>query len=108
MLETMLKELHYQVTIAANGDAALLLYKEQGFRPDLIITDVVMPGMGGKRLVEQVQKTLPEQKVLYMSGYTDEAIGNNDDLDTGIHFIQKPFTLRGIAAKIKQALGEYR
>jgi PAS domain S-box-containing protein len=104
MLEAMLKELHYQVTVAENGEEALLLYQEQGFRPDLIITDVVMPGMGGKRLVEQVQKTVPEQKVLYMSGYTDDAIGHHGVLDADTNFIQKPFTFRGIAEKIEQVL----
>jgi CheY-like chemotaxis protein len=107
LLASMLEELHYRVVIAENGDEALHLIEEKGLRPDLIITDMVMPGMGGKSLVEQVRKILPEQKVLYMSGYMDNAIAHHgmlDPLDPDTPFIQKPFTIHNVAVNIKHTL----
>lgn len=106
MLESVLKELHYRVTIAGDGEDALHLIKKKGLCPDLIIADVVMPRMGGKLLIEQVRKILPGQKVLYMSGYTDNAIVHQGILDPGTPFIHKPFTFRAISAKVKQVLSE--
>jgi len=94
----------FQVTLAANGGEALLLVEEKGLKPDLILTDVVMPNMSGKELVERVRKTLPDLKALYMSGYTDNAIVHHGVLDPGAPFIQKPFTLRDIAEKVQAAL----
>lgn len=104
MLGRILRKLHYRVTIAENGEEALHLIEEKGLRPDLIITDVVMPGMGGILLIERVRKTLPGQKVLCMSGYIDDDITHQDVLDHNIPFIQKPFSLRDISAKIKQVM----
>ncbi|MCK5879858.1 MAG: PAS domain S-box protein, partial [Holophagae bacterium] len=104
LLKEMLKELNYNITVAENGIEALHLIEGKGFRPDLIITDVVMPHMGGKSLVDRVRKIVPDQKVLYMSGYTDHSAVQNGALDPDIPFIQKPFNFPDIAEKIKQAL----
>jgi DNA-binding NtrC family response regulator len=70
---------------------------------------MVMPGMGGKSLVDQVRKILPEQKVLYMSGYMGNAIAHHgmlDPLDPDTPFIQKPFTLHNMAVNVERILSD--
>ena len=94
----------YRITLAANGGEALLEVEEKGLRPDLVVTDVVMPGMSGKVLVDRLRKTMPELKVLYMSGYTDNAIVHHGVLDPGTPFIQKPFNTRDFGAKVQDVL----
>jgi len=105
LLERMLGSLNYQVTVAADGLEALELVETRGLRPDLVITDVVMPKMSGRELAERLRQTRPELKVLYMSGYTDNAIVHHGVLDLGTPFLQKPFTLHSLAAKIREVLG---
>ncbi|HDI59343.1 MAG TPA: response regulator, partial [Desulfobacteraceae bacterium] len=82
----------------------LLLMEKKGLKPDLVITDVVMPKMSGKELADRLRETHPDLKVLYMSGYTDNAIVHHGVLDPGIPFIQKPFTLGDIAEKVRAVL----
>jgi signal transduction histidine kinase/CheY-like chemotaxis protein len=101
---TILKRANYQVTAAANGGEALLLVEESKLRPDLVITDVVMPGMSGKVLVDRLKKLLPDLKVLYMSGYTDNAIVHHGVLDSGTPFIQKPFDKGDLERKTRELL----
>jgi CheY-like chemotaxis protein len=101
---TSLSRLGYKVSVAANGGEALLLMEKKGLKTDLIITDVVMPYMSGKELVNRLQINQPDLKVLYMSGYTDDAIFPHGVLEPGTAFIHKPFTLRGIAEKVQAAL----
>ncbi len=104
LFEAFLISLGYKVTIAANGGEALLHVEERGLRPDLVITDVIMPGMSGSVLVERLKKSQPDLKVLYMSGYTDNVIVHHGVLDPGISFIQKPFDILKLAAKINEIL----
>jgi len=106
MMGRMLSGLNYKVTLASNGGEALLLVEEKGLKPDLVITDVIMPLMNGKDLVNRLQKKEPDLKVLYMSGYTDNAIIHKGILDPGTHFIQKPFTLNNLVDKIQEVLRE--
>ncbi|ODA44412.1 sensory box histidine kinase/response regulator [Thermodesulfovibrio sp. N1] len=105
LFKEMLTLLGYQVTVAANGGEALLLVEEKGIKPDLVITDVIMPIMDGKVLVERLRKNHPNIKALYMSGYTDNAIAHYGVLDESTPFIQKPFTIKDLSLKIKQVLG---
>jgi signal transduction histidine kinase len=100
----ILRHANYEVTAAANGGEALLLVEEGELRPDLVITDVVMPGMSGKVLVDRLKKVLPGLKVLYMSGYTDNAIVHHGVLDSGTPFIQKPFGRGDLERKIRALL----
>lgn len=71
-----------------------------------MITDVVMPDMNGKELYERVAELHPHIRVLYASGYTDNVIAHHGVLDEGIHFIQKPFSVHGLAEKVRSVLDE--
>ncbi len=99
---SILKGLNYRVETAASGEEALLLIEERKLEPDLIITDVVMPGMSGKVFIDRLKISLPALKVLYMSGYTDNAIVHHGVLDTGTPFIQKPFSKAELGKTIKE------
>lgn len=100
----LLAKLGYRVTVAADGAEALRLVELERLEPDLVLTDVIMPLMSGTELVEQLRRTRPHQKALYMSGYTESAIALNGDLPSGTLFINKPFTLDGLAARVREAL----
>lgn len=104
LIEIQLENLGYQVTLAANGGEALLAIEERGLKPDLLITDVVMPGMSGVVLLKRLHKTHPELKVLFMSGYTDNVIVHQGILDPGSPFIQKPFSVKGLSAIVCKIL----
>lgn len=73
---------------------------------DLIVTDVVMPGMSGQDLVNELSSIRPGIRVLFISGYTDEAIAEHGVLDPGVHFVQKPFTPEQLASAVRKALDE--
>ena len=104
LMESLLKHLGYQVTSAANGGEALLLIEERGLKPDLVITDVVMPSMSGRQLVERLRRGQPHLKVLYMSGYTDDTIVHHGVLKPDAPFLQKPFNVQGLGAKVREVL----
>ncbi|MEJ5300107.1 MAG: PAS domain S-box protein [Thermodesulforhabdaceae bacterium] len=104
LIEVGLSSLGYKVTVAASGGEALLLVEEKGLKPDLVITDVVMPYISGKEMINRLQRNQPDLKVLYMSGYTDNAIVHHGILDPDIVFIQKPFTLRDLVKKVQEIL----
>ena len=101
---SVLDGLGYEVAVAANGREALERVERDGLRPDLLLTDVVMPEMSGKDLAEALQEGLPALKVLFMSGYTDNAIVHHGVLDKGIDFIEKPFTPVLLARRVREAL----
>ena len=95
----------YQVVEAENGEAGVdAAAKHQG-KIDMVITDVVMPGMGGRELVKRLAETRPETKVLYLSGYTEDAIVNEGTIESGTAFLQKPFTLQNLSRKVREVLG---
>lgn len=100
----IIEHLGYQARVASNGREALEVVKKQGLRPDLLITDVVMPGMSGKMLATRLTKIQPDLKVLYVSGYTDNAIVHHGVLDPQTPFLQKPFSVDGLGAKIHEVL----
>ena len=94
----------YSVLETANGEDALRLVDEFKSAIQLILTDVVMPRMGGKALVERLKKKLPNIKVLFMSGYTDNSIVHLGIVDPGIEFIQKPFYSGDLLKKVRYVL----
>ncbi|MEW6666530.1 MAG: PAS domain S-box protein [Thermodesulfobacteriota bacterium] len=102
----ILQKYGYTVLCARDGQEALRISKEHKGFIDLMLTDIVMPGMSGKDLAEELKGIQPGLKVLFMSGYTDNAIVHHGILDEGIAFLQKPFTPEGLARKVREALGD--
>jgi PAS domain S-box-containing protein len=96
----------YQVIEAADPGTALRLAREQASPADLLLTDIVMPGMSGPVLAERLVARWPELKVLYMSGYADEAIERQGTLPVGGALLEKPFTARQLADRVRQALSK--
>ena len=94
----------YSVIVAENGHTALELAAMHAGQIHLLMTDVVMPGIGGRELAERVTKIRPEIKVLYMSGYTDQAVTQQGALGTDAVLLQKPFTLAALASKLREIL----
>ncbi|MGA8868391.1 MAG: PAS domain S-box protein [Candidatus Sulfotelmatobacter sp.] len=95
----------YRVLEAENGQVGLALAQSHKDKIDLIITDVVMPGMSGHELVQQLLKLRPEIKVLYLSGYTDDAFAGEAVTESKA-FLQKPFTLQSLSRKVREVLGQ--
>jgi signal transduction histidine kinase/CheY-like chemotaxis protein len=100
----MLEKRGYRVLSADGGQEALRIAREHEGTISLLITDVVMPEMSGRVLAEQLQSVLPTIKVLFVSGYTDEAIVQHGVLAEGVNFLQKPFTADTIVRKVRQIL----
>jgi two-component system, cell cycle sensor histidine kinase and response regulator CckA len=104
-LTHMLLEQHgYRVLVAANGAEALQLMEQKPERINLLLTDVVMPGLNGRALAERLGPLQPGLKVLYMSGYTDDAIVNHGVLESGTHLLHKPFSEESLIRKVREVL----
>jgi len=101
---TALKNLGYIVQEAINGKKALDVLRQNGSKIELIITDLIMPEMNGKELAIEVGKILPEIRVLFTSGYTEDHIVNSGSLDRGIDFLQKPYSIQTLAKKVREIL----
>jgi PAS domain S-box-containing protein len=109
MLTRTLAGYGYTVMEARNGSEALTLLS--GFpkgRVDLLVTDVIMPEMSGETLARKIVEKDPGVKVLYISGYTDDAIAHHGVLDRGVHFLQKPFTPQTLAGRVLEILSEVK
>ena len=100
----MLERYGYTVVEAADGEAAQRIADGFEGRIDLVLTDVVMPHAGGRDLAEVLGKVRPETKVLFMSGYTDDAVVRHGILQDGIPYLQKPFTPKSLARKVREVL----
>ncbi len=95
----------YRILEAGHGGEALRLVEGFAGRIDLVVTDVVMPGMTGKELAAALKSVRPDIKVLYTSGYTDNVITQSGMLDPDVAYIPKPFTPDSLAAKVREVLG---
>jgi PAS domain S-box-containing protein len=100
----ILKRQGYIVLEASCGNDALVLSKERKGPIDMVLTDVVMPGMSGPQLADQLTRLHPKMQVLYMSGYTDNAGFHHGVLKQGVNYIQKPFTIDGLMKKMREVL----
>jgi DNA-binding NarL/FixJ family response regulator len=89
---------------ASRGDEALSVSESHRGPIELLVTDLVMPAMTGRDLAEQLLLRHPETRVLYMSGYTDDAIVRRGVLEEGAPFLQKPFTPDALARKVREVL----
>ncbi len=101
-----LTDLGYTISEAGSGEEAFSVYQEMDQKPDLVITDVVMPGMGGRLLSEKLLELAPELPILFMSGYTDDAVVRHGILHEKVNFIQKPFAPSAMARKVREVLDQ--
>jgi CheY-like chemotaxis protein len=101
----ILQGLGYTVVLAANGDEGVQVAEQHSGAVDLLLTDVVMPGMDGRSLAQRLKTRRPHLKVLYMSGYTDNVIVHHGVLDPGVTLLPKPFTADTLALKVREELG---
>jgi signal transduction histidine kinase/DNA-binding response OmpR family regulator len=104
LVATLLTRLGYRVSAAASGQEALALVQGRSLEPALLLTDVIMPGMNGAQLAQCLRRSYPALRVLYMSGYPDEAISRHGVLAPATPFIAKPFTEAALALKVRETL----
>jgi PAS domain S-box-containing protein len=105
LVRKILRRQGYDVLEASNGDEALAICREHPGQIDLLITDVIMPEVGGRELVDRFHEMRRDAKVLYVSGYTDDATIYSGKFPPGTAFLQKPFTLGALLDKVKEVLG---
>ncbi|MEJ2638296.1 MAG: PAS domain S-box protein [Desulfosarcinaceae bacterium] len=106
MGQKMLERLGYEVIAAGRPDEALQLDSAHLGEIHLLITDVIMPGMNGRDLAKQLSALYPGIKTLFMSGYTANVIAHRGVLEEGVHFIQKPFSMKDLGLKIREILDD--
>jgi signal transduction histidine kinase len=105
LVET-LQDLNYSVREAPDGASALALFDVDQFQIDLLLTDIVMPGINGRQLADELCHRQPSLKVLFMTGYARDAIVHHGRLDVGVSMLQKPLTQATLAAKIRHILDQ--
>ena len=91
MINLVLKDNGYTVLEASNGPEALTIFDQYKYQIDLLLTDSIMPGMNGREWADKISIMNPDNKVIYISGYTDNVIVHHGILAEGINFLQKPF-----------------
>jgi CheY-like chemotaxis protein len=106
LVSKMLEKQGYAILETSSGQEALLACGRCEGRIHLMLVDVIMPGMSGSELAKALKPLYPEIKILYMSGYTDDAIARHGVLEKGVNYIQKPFTLEGLARKVREVLDQ--
>jgi DNA-binding NtrC family response regulator len=104
LAKIILQNQGYTVLAAENGDKALALLDQHAGPIHLLLTDVIMPGMAGKDMIERISGRFPQIRVLYMSGYTDDIIAHRGLLEKSMFFIQKPFSVIALASKVREVL----
>ncbi|HEX4595139.1 MAG TPA: response regulator [Bryobacteraceae bacterium] len=105
LVRKILRRQGYEVLEASNGEEALAICRDHAGEIDLLITDVIMPELGGRELVDRFHALRSGAKVLYVSGYTDDATIYSGKFPPGTAFLQKPFTLGALLDKVKEVLG---
>jgi PAS domain S-box-containing protein len=104
VISAYLMRLGYNVLTAPDGEAALSIAATQQKSIDLVVTDLLMPNMGGLELATRMKQLHPETRVLFMSGYPDEAIRSQEGLTEDVEVMQKPFSMKSLAAKARSIL----
>ena len=105
VVQEVLRRQGYTVLAAPDGKSALALAAAHSGPIHLLITDVIMPEMSGRQLADRMREIRPDAKVLFVSGYTDDAIVRHGILEPGIAFLQKPFSPPALARKVREVLG---
>jgi two-component system, cell cycle sensor histidine kinase and response regulator CckA len=106
LAKTLLENLGYHVLAANTPSEAIALAEQHRGKIHLLITDVIMPKMDGRELSQHLRTTQPNLKRLFMSGYTADVIAHHGVLEEGVNFMQKPFSMQELAAKVREALGQ--
>jgi two-component system cell cycle sensor histidine kinase/response regulator CckA len=106
LAESLLKMAGFRVTSARTGEEALEIAAREAGDFDLLLTDIVMPGLNGRALAQKLSARWPRMKVLYMSGYSDNIIADHGVLDAGIHLLHKPFTEEFLLRKVREVLDD--
>jgi nitrogen-specific signal transduction histidine kinase/CheY-like chemotaxis protein len=101
-----LRNAGYHVLVAGNGEAALAIAGESSEPIQLLVTDVVMPGLNGRQLAERLVQAHPETRTLFTSGYTENIIAHHGVLDRGIEFLSKPYTLQALTRRVREILDQ--
>jgi two-component system, cell cycle sensor histidine kinase and response regulator CckA len=106
MATKLLEEMGFQVIQAESPEQALSICAAPEQKIDLVLSDVVMPGMNGKQMFDRLKKLRPELKVLFMSGYSEEIVAQRGIVEEGMHYIQKPLEMNKLYQKIREVLAE--
>ncbi len=104
LIETVLRREGYRIFVAANGREAITLIETLNLEPDMLLTDVIMPEMGGPELANTLHDKLPNMKILFCSGYTDSALTDRGAMGESVELIQKPFTPDSLIKRIREVL----
>nr|WP_258766913.1 response regulator [Bradyrhizobium arachidis] len=100
----VLRDLNYRVLSAGSAQAALTILLQEGQQIDLLLTDVVMPGINGRELGRRAVQIRPKLKILYMTGYSRNAVVHQGRLDEGVDLLEKPVTQARLALKVRELL----
>jgi CheY-like chemotaxis protein len=95
----------YEVLACGHPAEGIEVSKRLGRQIDLLLTDVVMPGMNGREMADRIHTILPQLRVVFMSGYTEHALTQNGQVDPEVEYLQKPFTLQALTQKLDKVLG---
>ena len=98
----------YQVLPCSHPQEGIEVSRSYGGQIDLLLTDVVMPGMNGRDMADQILQILPHLRVVFMSGYTEHVLTRDGDIDPQVEYLQKPFTLQTLVQRLEQVLGKER
>lgn len=106
LIQSILSEEGYQVLTATNAESAIKTFENLENPPDLVLTDVVMPGMSGPMLIDRLLGMQPSLRVLFMSGFDDRQVVQRYVVEKGFRLIPKPFTIKKLRATIEAVLAE--
>lgn len=104
LVETLLTKAGHRVVTASNGERALEKVRKMANAPDLLLTDVVMPGLSGPMIAEQLREQFPTLKILFISAFEDRQVVRRYVKDPGYELISKPFHIDELSSKVKQLL----